>query len=576
VNLSPLRSRSLGRASALPLLALLAAPAVAGESLGHAADLRFGPLLGGEPVRLDLRTTSPAAPFALFLSAGGSPTKVGPKLLPLGVDLSGPFLLFFGSTDPTGRFAATLPTAPGQFGPAGLGNALFVQAIALDQLGRKVASNVEVTEVEPLPVPAGFLQEAAGLHLPAGYDQLGGNAIESGDIDHDGWVDILIATDLDVRIWHNDGTGTFEDETAARITWPGDSVAALRVGDLDVDGDVDMLTGGGYDDFFSPPDRLWLNDASGHYAAEPNFPEGFGLTVQFEVADVNGDAWPDVLVANGAEGHLPMPGGNSALLFGLGGAQFQESTAFSSAPWNDATTQTTAIRAGDVDDDGDLDLFVGKSDTTGADGLIGEENLLLYNDGLGGFVDVSATYLVPALSDNTQDARFVDLDGDLDLDIVVANSVMTVQPDESGDVYINQGGLQGGTTGVFHDDPASFLEAWTFGDGIRLTVVAEDLDNDGDADVVVTVHDLFAGADQMLFLNQGGAQGGNEGLMLRQLWFDQPGSGSSGVGDFICWGAAAFDADHDGDREVMLCGNGVVTADPTDQFITRYLRNAKL
>jgi hypothetical protein len=184
--------------------------------------------------------------------------------------------------------------------------------------------------------------------------------------------------------------------------------------------------------------------------------------------------------------------------------------------------------------------------------------------------------VLPLKNDNSQDAQLVDLDGDLDLDIVVANSVLGVSALNSGDVYINQGGQQGGIPGQFFDDAISFLEPNNFSDGIRLSVVADDLDADGDADVIVTVHDLFAGADQMLFLNQGAAQGGVEGTFVRQTWFDPTGSGLGGLGDFICWGSCAFDADHDGDREVILCGNGVVGSDPTNQFTTRFLINHKL
>jgi hypothetical protein len=573
VKLLPSRSRRL---ALLACLSSLAAPAVAGESLGHVADLSFGPVLGGLPARLDLRTTLPGAPFALFLGGAGGPTPVGPKLLPLDVNLALPFVLVFGVTDGAGRFAATLPTAPGQFGAAGTGLAIHVQAVVLGSANHKLASNVETSEIEPLPASPGYLVEDGLSSLPAGSDQLGGIAAEAADIDHDGHADLLIATDFDVRIWHNDGAGQFADETAARITWPGDSLTTLRAADVDLDGDVDLLTAGGYDDFVSLPDRLWLNDAAGHFAASATFPEGIGLTTRLEVADVNGDGWPDVLAANAAENQLAVPGGTDRLLLGLGDAQFQESAAFAAAAWNDPLTRTNAIRAGDVDGDGDLDLFVAASDTAGVDGFLGQPNLLLQNDGAGGFTDVSATHLLPTLSDNSQDAAFVDLDGDLDLDIVVANSLFGVAPVDSGDVYWNQGGKQGGPPGVFHDDPASFLEPWTDADGIRLSVLTDDLDSDGDADVIVTVHDLFIGADQMLFLNSGGAQGGTEGVLVRQPWFDAPGSGTSGLGDFVCFDAAAFDADHDGDHDLILFGDGVVTADPMFALVTRFLRNTKL
>jgi hypothetical protein len=566
------------RSCLVPALAaaLSLAPAVAraGESPAHAADLAAGPLLGGQDLRLDLRTGSPSSLFALFYGVDGAPTLAG-ALPPIGVNLAAPHFVYFGLTDSAGRFAASLPTAPGAFGPAGTGAAFFFHAFVVDTLGHKRPGNVVGTEVEPLPAVPGFLADEAATSLPSGYDTLGGVAVEAADVTRDGYPDLLIATDLAVAVWRNDGAGHFLDESF-RLPHPGDALSTLRSADMDVDGDLDVLTGGGYDDFVSPPDRLWLNDGTGLFTASAGFPAGEGLASAIELADVDGNGLPDVVVSNGSEGHLSVPGGADALLLNFGGGSFLPIAAFAAAPFNDPIIPSTGVRAGDMDSDGDLDLYVCKQDTTSLDGTPGQPNLLLENDGLGNFSDVAALRIAGLKSDNTQDARFVDLDGDLDLDVVVANSIFGVPAASSNDVLINQGGLQGGAQGFFADDPASFLEATLPGDGIRLAAFADDIDADGDADVLVTTHDLFAGADLMLFLNQGGAQHGTEGVFVRQSWFDPPFSGTGGLGDFICFGAAIFDADLDGDREVALCGAGVVTADPQFQFTTRYLVNGQL
>jgi len=560
--------------ASLVLLAALAAPASAAVSHTHQADLRCYRLIGGQPLRVDLRTTLPSTPFVLFFSLNGTPSVVG-SLPPIGVNLSAPFFYRFFATNPSGRFSVTLPTSAGEFGPPLSGLPLFMHVLLVAPGGQKIASNVESVQMQPAAPAPGYLVDEAATHLPAGYDQLGANSIVPVDLDRDGYPDLVIATDLDVRIWMNDGQGHFADETAARITWPGDPPSTIVAGDLDRDGDPDLITGGGYDDFVSPPDRLWINDGTGHFEYDASFPEGEGLTSQVELADVDRDGNVDVLIANGIETHLANPGGKCALYRNDGAGSFLPDTDFAAGAWNDPQFEMTGIRAGDVDGDGFLDVYVVRSDTGGNDGTIGQPNVLLHNDGDGTFTDVSTTML-PNKSDNSQDAQLVDLDGDGDLDIVVANSVLAVSAQDSGDVLINQGGLQGGLQGKFLDNPSSFLEANNFSDGIRLSVVADDLDADGDADVIVTVHDLFAGADQMLFLNQGAAQGGTEGAFVRQTWFDPTGSGLGGLGDFICWGSCAFDADHDGDREVILCGNGVVGSDPVDQFTTRFLINHKL
>ena len=558
------------------LLASLAlAPAGrAGESLAHVGDLTLGPLVGGVPLRLELRTTLPARPFALFYGVDGTPSPLG-QLAPLGVNLAAPHVLFLGFTDATGRFAVSLPTAPGAFGPAGTGAVVFFQALVLDGFGGKRAGNVTAVELEPLPPPPGFLPDDAAARLPAGFDTLGGQAVEAADLTRDGFPVLVIATDLLVAVWVNDGTGHFADESW-RLPHPGDALGSLRAGDIDGDGDADVVTGGGYDALTSPANRLWINDGGGLFAADTTFPAGEGLAAAIELADLDGSGLPEVIFANGAEAHLPVPGGQLEVLINLPGIGMLPDLFVAGAAWNATDLNATGVRAGDMDSDGDLDLYVCRQDLSAVDGVPGQPNVLLMNDGLGGLSDVSAARLGGLQSDNSQDARFVDLDGDFDLDLVVANSVLGIPAASSNDVLINLGGLQGGSEGFFADDPASFLEASLPGDGIRLSVHAEDVDADGDADILVTTHDLFAGADQMLFLNQGGAQGGAEGVLVRASWFDPPFSGLGGLGDFICFGAVVFDADHDGDRDLVLCGAGVVTADPQDQFTTRFLLNGKL
>ena len=296
---------------------------------------------------------------------------------------------------------------------------------------------------------------------------------------------------------------------------------------------------------------------------------------------MDGNGFLDVLLAKGPETQLPTPGGRCQLIWNFNDLAphfYSPDVVFDAYGWNTGAVDTTAIRAGDVDHDGDLDLFVCRKDTGGIVGGPGEPNLLLENTGGGIFSDATLTHILPlSRSDNTQDAAFVDLDGDFDLDIVVANSVLGVMAADSNDVLINQGGLQGGAEGVFVDDAASFLEPNTAAEGVRLSVQPGDIDADGDVDLIITVHDLFFGADQMLWLNQGGAQGGTEGSFVRQLWFDAPFSGDTGgLGDFNCEDAELVDIDLDGDLDVVLPADGVVISPPTHEFTTRLLINSQL
>jgi hypothetical protein len=122
------------------------------------------------------------------------------------------------------------------------------------------------------------------------------------DLDGDGFLDLVTINDgagVTERVLRNDGSGTFVDATAD--WWPGEAnpgwddnvVVAL---DIDSDGDADFLIGS-----LDGPDRLMINDGFGGltmvtdaFDAEPS--RG---TLMMAVADLDGDGRPDVVEAQG-------------------------------------------------------------------------------------------------------------------------------------------------------------------------------------------------------------------------------------------------------------------------------------
>lgn len=549
----PFRSALAG----LSLLAALSAPASADDALAKRGELQIGPILGGQDLLLQLRTQEPGAFAALFLNFDGTPTPLpSPFLPPLGLNIAGA-VLKFRTLDATGRDFITAPTSVGQFGPSTQGLPIFAQYMIQPAGGLRFLSEVAQVQLEPTDVLNNFLVDVSADRLPAGFDQIGGQQIVHADVNRDGYLDLVLGSIDAVSIWINDGTGHFSDETATRFTQTGESVGPIAMADVNGDTLVDLVVAGGYDDLTLITDRQYLNDGAGNFVLDSGaMPAPVGLTNTIEFGDVDGDGDVDMMIASGEATHLGGSGGICRLLINDGLGNWSEQFAFSAMAWNDATWAVSALRFGDIDNDGDLDVF-------GARIGGGAPNVLLKNNGSGIFTDATIQ-ISPFFTDNSGDADFVDLDNDGYLDLVVANSHASIDGSMSGDVYFNQGAAN---PGFFVEDDTSNLEFSTPADYIRLSVRGADIDADGDQDLILGVHDLFFGADQLLLLNNGGIQGGAIGTFARATWFDP--------GDYICYGIDAFDMDNDGDLDVLHLADGVVVGDPAQQFRARLFENER-
>lgn len=358
---------------------------------------------------------------------------------------------------------------------------------------------------------------------PTSFSQVNIFGVELVDLDADGDLDLFIGgRGKRSFVGINDGRGRFEDQASSRLPAEGYNVCgALAFADVDGDGDVDCYFGN-YDYYESrrDKDRLLINDGNGYFSLSPHAFPNLASPNDAVFADVDRDGDPDLLLSsypygpNGLmlylndgtgkftdvtiqrlpaapkglntiavadldrDGWLDIVFGNDTteprVLMNNGGGYFRDDTALR-FPW--IANGLHIVRTADVDGDGDADVLVA--------GIVDFQwsfrARLFINDGRGYFSEETSKRL-PVDSDACTDARFCDLDGDGDLDLVLCNAVIWLQSGGPGasKIYENDG------TGHFSDVTASWLSlhpAPYFSYRVR----TGDIDGDGDEDL------LFAG-----------------------------------------------------------------------------------
>ena len=261
--------------------------------------------------------------------------------------------------------------------------------------------------------------------------------VELGDCDNDGDLDILLVQDFDKlpALLINNGSGFFTSEGGTRL--PDITLASSRgqFGDVDNDGDLDIfVTSGNTNRFSCGQYRLYLNDGSCHYgdATDTNFPIGVVCNNMDAIfGDIDGDFDLDIRTAS--------TGTNNSRLYRNDGTGV-----FTTVNGVPADSSCYSYDFGDIDGDGDLDLL-------GANGGAGNSEILLENDGAGGYTNIS-DQIVPNPSQDDNDTKFIDYDNDGDLDLVIAR----IAGGEK--LYRNVGGVFSQTSGVFQSVSDSSLD----------------------------------------------------------------------------------------------------------------------
>jgi hypothetical protein len=228
-----------------------------------------------------------------------------------------------------------------------------------------------------------------------------------GDLDGDGDVDILVGDSFfgspGVSVLKNNGDQTF----AAPVYYSAplnEVVGEVALSDFDSDGDLDAFATirGDFDQMTKI--KVWRNNGNGTFAAPIEFTTGQG-PAGIVIADFTGDGKPDVVTAN--------YGGSSISILrhnGLTGnsAGFLPPVNFSTA------NHAEKIAAADVNGDGILDVVVGGQVGTSFAASLA----VMINTGNGNFAAPVAYDAAPGGRFGSTAVALTDLDNDGDVDLI--------------------------------------------------------------------------------------------------------------------------------------------------------------
>jgi len=369
---------------------------------------------------------------------------------------------------------------------------LFVLLVFAGTTGAKDSGNTETYPGldEPVVGQPGWIRRT--LWVDDAYSQSRSYKGDLGDYDGDGDLDYIVANIFGhSRVFVNDGRGHFTPITP----FPEGSARVMTFADLDGDGDLDVAEGS------SDRQRSYIYVHNDDGTITRIVELKGGDVRDFEWADYNGDGYLDVAVAYEQDQGYE-DGQHNLLCIGNGDWGFDQQYAFGSR-------LTMALCSGDFDNDGDLDVALGNGSF---DGETAVHNELYLNDGKGLFVGMDAFGWGA-----TWDIECGDLDGDGDLDVVVANQR------EPLSIYLNRGDLR--------------FEQRYLGDaagGVDLAIDLADFDRDGDLDIIAAMN---SSSGVTLFVNRGDAA------------FDEvPNFPEEGGMQDVLWG----DADGDGDLDLFV------------------------
>lgn len=331
----------------------------------------------------------------------------------------------------------------------------------------------------------------------------------------------------------------------------------IIVTDADGDADDDIIMGG--------VNQIFVNDGKanftpGEFVADSVFRGSMDAGL---LADFNGDAKLDFLTV-GKQGTFT----NKLVLYaGDGSVPFKKEPTVA----NDSArfTAPSVVTAGDIDNDGDLDIWIGQYKPPYKGGQLptpyydsndGYPSFLMLNDGKGKFTTATlARGLGKKGNRRVLGGSFMDLDGDNDMDLATINDYAGV------DIFYNDG------KAMFTDESARLYNPHLFGMGH----VFADFDHDAQLDFlaigmsVPTVRRLeFMKLGWPAFPDRNAKRVdmgyGNRAYTLREGKWIKPAYGDQLAPTGWSWGVSAFDFDNNGALDVYVANGHISGASAED------------
>ena len=289
------------------------------------------------------------------------------------------------------------------------------------------------------------------------------------DLNGDTWLDLVVgnvSASEPNKLYMGDGDGGFCDSVA--IGPVTDNTKSVALGDVDGDGDMDLVVGNTGALGTDQPNRLYLFDVGIGSPCNAGFDGGTAIgsdtdmTDSLALGDVDGDGYLDLVAGNYSS---PADFVRNKLYLNDGSGVFASGTGIGT--FGNDINETKSVVLWDINNDNHLDIVEGNVGT----------NKLYLNDGSGVFASGTA---IGSDSDVTYSVALGDVDGDGDMDLVAATG--TSQPNK---LYLNDGsgGFASGT-GIGSDI------------GFTDSVALGDISGDGYLDLVVgnriTTNKLYA------------------------------------------------------------------------------------